>query len=43
MGDAGEREAVARYEQLVAAPASAPLGNSRLTTDAGMTPDGIRR
>jgi hypothetical protein len=36
-------EAMSRYEQLVAVPASAPLGNSRLTTDAGMTPDGARR
>lgn len=43
MGDASEREAVARYEQLVAAPAGAPPQKKPITTDAGMTPAPVGR
>jgi len=43
MGDASEQEAVARYEQLVAAPAGVPPQKKPITTDAGMTPALERR
>lgn len=40
---ASEREAVARYEQFVAAPAGAPPQREPITTDAGLTPESVRR
>lgn len=43
VGDASELEAVARYERLVAAPASAPSSEAAQTTDAGVTPGNVRR
>ena len=36
--DAGELDAVARYERLLSAPAGAPLQREPITTDAGLTP-----
>ena len=39
LGDASERDAITRYEQLLAASAGAPAIETRQKTDAGLTPD----